>query len=284
MKIAITGAGGLVGSALERRLSRNHEAVALGHGQLDITDRDAVFRFVAEGRPDLIINCAVLGVDACESDPAMARRINVDGPACLAEAANSIGGRLLHFSSNYVFDGEREDHLYTIEDRAMPINVYGSTKLEGESSVTSRCPRAYVVRTSWVFGAGKESFLSTAWRKLANGEALRAITDIRASATFVEDLAGRIEEIIGRNRFATYEIVNEGVCSYESFAVECARLLGLSQSESDRLIERVLERDMQRLAWRPRSTPMRCLVSEEIGLSPMPDWKDALARYIRLRN
>jgi dTDP-4-dehydrorhamnose reductase len=123
--------------------------------------------------------------------------------------------------------------------------------------------------------------LSTAWRKLANSEALRAITDIRASATFVEDLAARVEEIINRSRFATYQIVNQGICSHESFAVECARICGLSQSAIDRLIERVVESDMHRLARRPKSTPMRCLVSEDLGLSAMPSWESALARYVR---
>src|SRR5207244_6334036 len=120
MRALTTGGGGLVATALARRIPA---AVTLTHAQLDITNRPAVFAAVRELRPDLIINCAVVGVDACEADPTLAEAINVDGPALLADAAAA----LVHFSSNYVLD---------------PVNVYGRTKLRGEAAVAERCPRA----------------------------------------------------------------------------------------------------------------------------------------------
>src|ERR1700719_1599489 len=141
---------------------------ALTHRDLDITDAAAVQRTV--GNFDLVINCAVIGVDECERDPTLARAVNIDGPANLARAAKSI----LHFSSNYVFEG-RDERLYAIDDEARPVNEYGRTKLEGERAVLRLNRNGYVVRSSWIFGPGKESFISTVHRRLRAGERARAV-------------------------------------------------------------------------------------------------------------
>jgi dTDP-4-dehydrorhamnose reductase len=229
----------------------------------------------------LIVNCAVLGVDVCERDERAARSSNVDGPRALAESAARAGAEFVHFSSNYVFGGEAEGRApYTIADEPRPPNVYGRTKLEGELAVREAAPRSYVVRTSWVYGPGKESFLSTAHARLKAGLPVRAIRDTWASTTYVEDLAARLEEILERRAYGTYHVVNEGVCSYEDFTREAARLVGLSAEEAARLIETVKEEEMGRDAPRPRYTPMRCLLSEELGLRPLRHWREALAAYV----
>jgi dTDP-4-dehydrorhamnose reductase len=279
MKIIITGAGGLVGGRLAVRLAREHQMLDLRHERLDVTDGDAVRRLVLSARPDAVINCAVLGVDECELAPDAARAINVEAPSSLAAACAEVGAEFLHFGTNYVFDGETEK-FYTADDEPRPINVYGRTKLGGERAALEACARTYVVRTSWVFGAGKRSFLSTAHRELRAGRSVRAITDTWASVTNVADLATRVEEILERKRYGLYHVVNEGVCTYLEFAREVARLVGLSDDEAARLIERVTEEEMNRAARRPRYTPMRCLLSEEIGLRPMRGWRDALADYV----
>ena len=141
-------------------------------------------------------------------------------------------------------------------------------------------PRSYIVRTSWVFGAGKESFLSTAHRELAAGRRVRAIGDTWASVAYVEDLCARVEEIVGKGRHGLYHVVNEGVCTYEDFAREAAHLAGLSEEEAARLIETVTESQVRRPATRPRYTPLRCLAAQEIGLAPLRDWRKALAAYV----
>ena len=282
MNIVITGAGGLVGRHLSARLARNHEVLALSHADLDITDAEVVRRMVGLQRPDLVINCAVVGVDECERDESLARAVNVDGPEALAAAAAEGGAEILHFSSNYVFDGGQEGREpYTAADEPRPVNVYGRTKLEGELAVRSADPRSYVIRTSWVYGPGKESFLATAHAKLRSAMPIRAITDTRANATYVEDLADRVEEILARRAYGTYHVVNEGLCSYYDFALEAARLVGLSPGEAGRLIEPAREEEMGRAAPRPRYTPMRCVLSEELGLRPLRHWRDALAAYVR---
>ena len=279
MKIIITGARGLVGQHLARHFHQAHDVLALSHAELDIADREAVRRLVDRERPELIVNCAVIGVDDCERDPARADAVNVEGPHNLAAAATETGAELLHYSTNYVFDG-RSETFYTISDEALPLNIYGQTKLAGEQAVQAACPRSYIVRTSWVFGTGRDTFLSTAHRHLLAGQKIKAVTDVWASTTFVSDLVQRTGEIIARRHYATYQVVNAGVCSYHDFAVEASRLVDLDMERVERLIESVREDEMDRLAPRPRYTPLRCLVSEELHLEPLRDWRAALADYI----
>lgn len=284
MKIAITGAGGLVGRQLHQHWARNFanecEVRALLHADLDITDGAAVRVWCERERPNLIVNCAVIDVDLCEREPALAQAVNVDGPRHLAAAAAAIDAEMLHFSTNYVFDGRTHGHVYTQTDEAWPINNYGRTKLAGELAVLAANPQSYIVRTSWVFGHGKESFLATLPRKLRAGERVRAITDVWASATYVNDLVARVAELLARRRYGVYHVVNSGVCAYHDYALACARLVGLNEAETATLIEAVSEDQARRLAERPRYTPMQCLLTEELNLPPLRDWRTALAAYI----
>lgn len=257
MRIAVTGASGLVGSAIVQRVG----AIGLTHRDLDITDAAAVQRTV--GDFDLVINCAVIGVDECERDPALARAVNVDGPANLARAAKSI----LHFSSNYVFEG-REEKFYAVADEARPVNEYGRTKLEGERAVLKLNRNSYVIRSSWIFGAGKDSFVSTVHRRLRAGERVRAVSDIWASTTYVLDLIERVAQIIERREFGVHHAVNAGVCSNETFAREAARIVGADP----RLVEPASTRTMHQ-APRPRYTPL-------FASPPLRDWREALAAHI----
>ncbi|MDT5272973.1 MAG: dTDP-4-dehydrorhamnose reductase [Acidobacteriota bacterium] len=279
MKVIITGAGGLVGGCLARRFEQEHEVLAPRRVELEVTDAGAVTRFIDEERPQLVVNCTVLGVDECERDPEAARTVNAEAPRALAAAAALAGADFLHFSTNYVFDGEGRKP-YDERDEPRPLNVYGRTKEEGERAALDANPRSYVVRTSWVFGEDKESFLSTAHRELSAGRSVRAISDTWASVTFVEDLAARVEEIVRTGRHGLYHVVNEGVCTYEDFAREAARLAGLNEEEAARLIETVTESEVQRPARRPRYTPLHCMASAELGLTPLRQWRAALAAYV----
>lgn len=281
MKVLITGAAGLVGSHLARRLASQHDVTALTHSDLDITDDDAVQRIVADLRPGLIYNCAVLQVDECEQNPKKAEAVNVRGPRHLAEAANKIGAEIVQFSTQYAFNGEPVGRApYTVADQPRPVNIYGNTKVAAEQAMREACPRSYIIRTSWVYGSGKNSFLCVVHEHLKEGKRVRAIDDIWSSTTYVEDLIDRCIEIVATRRYATYHVVNEGICTYYEFALEAGRLVGLKRAQIDALIEITHERDMKRSAARPRYTPLRCLVSEEMGLAPMRDWKSALAAYV----
>lgn len=278
----ITGAAGLVGSHLAGRLASEHDVAALRHSDLDITDREAVHRTVADLEPAVIYNCAVLQVDESEQNPVKANAVNVRGPQYLAEAANEIGADMVQFSTQYAFEGESIGRApYTVEDEPRPVNVYGKTKVAGERAVRDACARSYIVRTSWVYGSGKNSFLCVVHDDLKAGRKVRAIDDIWSSTTYVEDLIDRCQEILRSRRYGTYHLVDEGTCTYYEFALEAGRLAGLAREQIDALIEITHERDMKRSAARPRFTPLRCVVSEEMGLPPMRDWRDALAAYVK---
>ena len=280
MRVLITGAAGLVGSHLTRRLRQSAEVLSLKHGELDITDRAAVERCVASTQPDLIINCAVLQVDDAERDPQKAAAVNIEGPRFLAEAGNRAGAEIVHFSTQYVFAGEPPKRApYTIRDKESPVNVYGKTKLIGEQAVREASGRSYIIRTAWVYGAGKESFLCTVHHDLRMHKRVQAIDDIWSSTTYVGDLIDRVMAIQRTGRYGTYHVVNSELCSYYEFALEAGRLAELDDRELDALITITHEQDMKRIAKRPSWTPLRCLLSEELGLSPMRDWRAALAAY-----
>lgn len=285
MRVLIAGAGGLVGRALEEHYGSRSEVFALRHRDLDITDENAVREAVESIAPDLLFNCAVISVDECEVDPARAHAVNVAGPGHLARAASDAGASFIHFSSNYVFGGDRSDHgFYETGDPAKPVNVYGVTKLEGEHRVMSECTRSWIIRTSWVFGEGKESFLATVPRKLRDGERVTAIDDTFASATWVEDLVERVHGIVETDDTGIFHVVNDGVCSYAEFAEEAANILDLSDQERRRLIERKSESLVQRPARRPEWTPMFCDHSQRAGMSPLRSWQQALRAYISRRD
>lgn len=282
MKIAITGAGGLIATHLSRHFAHNHEVLALKHRDLDITNRHEVGRRILDERPALVINCATIDVDDCERDPKLAQAIHVEGPRALAQATNQIGAEFIHFSTNYVFDGREVGRApYTIADEPHPINVYGKAKIAGERAVREACPRSYITRTSWVYGPGKENFLSNAHRNLRSGRRIRAVADVWACTTYVADLVARIAEILARGHYGTYHVVNQGICSNYEFVLEAGRLVGLDAARIEQLIEPITETEAKRLAPRPRYTPMSCLLSEKIGLRLMRNWRSALADCLK---
>ena len=275
MKILITGAGGFVGSRLAEHFSNRNEIVALRHCDLDISDRGRVLERTETECPDIIFNCAVLGIDACEADPAKALALNVEGPANLARAAKRVGAEIVHFSTNYVFDGERRDGFYTIDDDPRPVNEYGRTKLNGEQAVTAECDKSFIVRISWVFGGSRYSFFDKAISSLRRGHRVAAVADNWACVTFVGDLAERLSRIIEYGRYGTYHVVNSGICSKYEFAVEAARLL-VKDCEPVTPVKSTQSLSVAR----PRYTPMACKSSEQLGLEPLGNWKHALQAYL----
>jgi dTDP-4-dehydrorhamnose reductase len=193
-----------------------------------------------------------------------------------------VNAELVHFSSNYVFEGaEIGRSPYTVTDETHPLNIYGRTKLEGEKAVRSVSEKTFLIRTSWVYGSRGTTFLSRVHRDLLSGKRVQAIDDLWASPTYVADLAGRLREIIARRRYGTYHVVNDGVTSYYEFALEAARLAGLSEAQAKGLLQTQYESEARRPAPRPRYTPMRCLLSEELGFPPLRHWRSALAHYVQ---
>lgn len=231
LKILVTGANGQLGREMQRlgAISPNHYLFT-DVAELDITDREAVMRRVADEQVDLIVNCAAYTqVDRAEEEPEMARRINRDAVENLALAAKEQGAALIHVSTDYVFGGEGNIPR-TEEMTVNPLGVYGETKWEGEEAVRATGCRHLIFRTAWLYSEYGANFLKTMLRLTAERETLQVVFDQVGSPTYAGDLAIAIFGIIESEKFrlheGTYHFSNEGVCSWYDFAVEIAREAG----------------------------------------------------------
>jgi dTDP-4-dehydrorhamnose reductase len=276
--VLIAGGGGLLGRTATHLLSNaGWETRAFAHAELDITNEAEVFRAVDRTGPRLIINCAATAdVDRCEREPEWAYAVNETGPRLLARAAAAAGAEIVHVSTDYVFDGSKSDP-YTQKDEAHPLSIYGKSKLAGERAVASECDRSYVIRTSWLFGAGGKNFGSRVIEYARNGQHLKGVADQISIPTYASDLAGRIAEIVSRNVYGLYHVTNTGPASWLDFARLALELAGVTMFE----IEPVTRAMLNQTAPRPHYSAMRCLLSEELGLAPMRPWREALVDFVR---
>ncbi|MBV9925988.1 MAG: dTDP-4-dehydrorhamnose reductase [Acidobacteria bacterium] len=278
MRVIITGAAGLVGSALTQHCrARGDEVFAFDREGLDITDERAVRETFKSLHPDAAVNCAAwTDVDSCELDPQRAFLVNSQGVEALATAARLSAASFVTVSTDYVFDGRRENHFYTQRDEPHPLSAYGAAKLEGERRAQAACARTSVVRTGWLFGQGGKNFLATVVERARRGEALRAISDSYGTPTYAPDLAARLRELAELDLPGIYHVVNAGEgASYEGFARAAIEVADIS----DVRIETVTADALPRPAPRPRNSRLRCLISEAIGLRPLRDWREALAEF-----
>lgn len=280
MKVLVTGAGGMVGQAVVAHLqAHGDEVFPHTHQTLDITDAGAVGECFERESPEVVINCAAwTDVDGCESDHRRAYAVNTRGPETLAYYSRIVKASLITLSTDYVFDGEKEG-FYTQRDDPNPKSVYGSVKLNGERNAQAVCARTIVVRTGWVFGPGGRNFLSTVIERARRNEPLTAISDAYGTPTYSKDLAARLRELAELDLPGLYHVVNGGEgTSFEEFARVALRAGGCESAT----IQSVSVDSLSRPAPRPRNSRLRCLVSEAIGLKPLPHWQEAVSDFAAL--
>lgn len=219
----ITGCKGQLGTELAARLP---DAICADVDVLDITDADAVNKFVKDNSIEVIINCAAYtAVDKAETDVELATKINVDGPRNLAQS----GAKVIHISTDYVFDGCGH-RPYRADDETCPVSVYGKTKRAGEIAVLENAKCAVVIRTAWLYSAHGNNFVKTMRRLGAEKESLNVVADQIGSPTFAGDLADAIVKILPQmtaENSGVYHFTNEGVCSWYDFASEIMEASGL---------------------------------------------------------
>ncbi|HEY6332838.1 MAG TPA: dTDP-4-dehydrorhamnose reductase [Blastocatellia bacterium] len=275
--VVVTGAGGLLGRATVDRFTRSGwSVIALDHAQLDITNEDAVRAALESAGPDLIVNCAATtDVDRCEREPDWAYAANEAGPRFLAQGARRLGAEIVHVSTDYVFDGEK-DGLYTQDDKPNPLSVYASSKLAGERAVAAETDRHYIARSSWVFGAGGKNFGSRVIEYARGGARLKGVMDQESIPTYAPDLAARIEVLAGLKDYGLYHVTNTGPTTWYDFARLALDLAGMG----DFHIEPATRKDLKQAAARPRNSAMRCLKSEAMGLDPLRHWRDAMPEFV----
>jgi len=275
----IAGAGGLLGRSAVSVFSRTGSSVvALARADLDIASEPAVLEAVRSIQPGLVVNCAAAtDVDRCEREPSWAYRANEQGPRNLARACHCSGSDMVHISTDYVFGGDK-DGLYTQDDPPNPKSVYAQSKLAGEVAVRAELDRAYIVRSSWIFGRGGKNFGSRVVDLARSRAPLKGVVDQVSIPTYAPDLANRIEELTRNRTYGLYQVTNSGATTWMEFARLALDLAGLTGIN----IEAVTRAELGQPAARPRNSAMRCLLSERLGLVPLRDWRDALKEFLAI--
>jgi len=276
-KFLITGADGQLARAFEARLDRNGSYyLALSHQELDIKDLRKVRNMVKQFKPDFILNCAAYNyVDKAETEWREAFLVNGIGVRNLALAAEESNAVLIHFSTDYVFDGEK-GKPYLISDIPNPINKYGESKLLGEKFVLTHADRYLLVRVSWVFGDGKNSFplKLLSWAK--GKDELKIVDDQFSSPSYVRDIVHAVLDLISREAYGLYHVSNSLHCSRYEWAEFILEKVGWK----GKLLP-AKRSDFDSPAKRPRFTVLDNFPLEETIGHLLPDWKDATLRFLR---
>jgi len=278
MKVLVTGANGMVArAAISHCESIGDEVVAFTHADLDISDREQVFRRFAELRPEIVLNCAAYtDVDGSETNEETAYSANAVGPENLAAASKEFGSEFVTISTDYVFDGAK-DGFYTQDDMPDPQSVYARSKYEGELRAAAVNSGSIIVRSGWIYGKHGTNFLSVLPDLLQQGRELKTIGDAFGTPTFASDLAVRLRELAGKTESGIFHATNSGPgVSYFEFASDAAALLG----KDPKLIKEISQNDLQRPAARPTNSRLKCDRSKLVGLGPLRDWKNALSEFL----
>jgi dTDP-4-dehydrorhamnose reductase len=275
LKALVTGAGGQLGRALVARLGASAHPFA--RHQLDVTDAAAVSAAVDSVRPDVVINATAYNkVDAAESETEAAFAVNAAGVLSLALAAQRVGARLVHVSTDYVFDGA-QSRPYVEGDAPRPINAYGRSKRAGEMMLEAVGAPALLVRTSGVFGTGGSrakggSFVDRIVERARTGAALRIVDDQRFAPTFAPDLAGALVALIEKGATGVVHVTNDGACSW----YELARA-ALDLAEVHATVDRISSAELAAPARRPAYSVLSNARFAELTGAPLRSWGDALA-------
>lgn len=277
MKILITGASGQLGSDICALLDRRGlEFQGINHTELDIRSRSAVAEKVCAYRPDAVIHCAAYtAVDRAEDEPEACWAVNVDGTKNIALACRETGAKMLYISTDYVFSGDKEGP-YQTTDGALPRSVYGRSKLAGELAVQSLLERCFIVRISWTFGKNGNNFVKTMIRLAEKGTAVNVVCDQTGSPTYTADLAPLLCDMVMTDKYGIYHATNEGECSWADFAEAIFRCSG-----RDAAVGRITTDQYPARAVRPRNSRMSKRSLSEAGFARLPNWQDALVRYLR---
>ncbi|MBR6255269.1 MAG: dTDP-4-dehydrorhamnose reductase [Clostridiales bacterium] len=294
MKLLVTGVAGQLGyDVVNEALKRGFEVIgsdiadrpensapASGYIQMDITDKDQVLNIVTCERPDVIVHCAAwTAVDAAEDEENHEKvdAINHLGTKFIAEAASSIDAKMLYISTDYVFDGQGDAPWKPDDKNYAPLNVYGASKLAGELAVAETLEKYFIVRIAWVFGKNGRNFIKTMLNVGKTHDTVRVVNDQIGTPTYTFDLARLLVDMTESEKYGYYHATNEGgYISWFDFTKEIYNQAGIStkvlpvSSQEYRLSK----------AARPFNSRLDKSKLEEQGFTPLPDWKDALHRYL----
>jgi dTDP-4-dehydrorhamnose reductase len=283
-KVIILGAKGNLGSQLLKALAEQNEILGWDKGEIDITDRDLILKKIGDVKPDLVINAAAYNsVDKCETSDEeyeLAKKINIDGPKFLAEACLKIGAILVHYSTDYVFDGKKRSG-YAETDEPKPINRYGKTKFHGEKRILELSGQGlkwYLIRTSKLFGPmgestfAKQSFFDLMLKLSMDKKVLEAVNNEVSCFTFTPDLAKATKQLIDGGRgYGIYHLTNSGACTWYEAAIELFKIAG-----KDIKVKPVQSSTLLRSAKRPKYS---VLLNTKLPI--LRDYREALREYLK---
>ncbi len=281
MRILITGGSGQLGRDCAMVLKKKHDVTPAASSALDIADRRAVEALVQELKPDVILNCAAFTrVDDCETHKTQAWKVNVEGSKYLASAAGAQGARMIHISTDYVFDGKKPiPGFYTEKDKTHPVSYYGLTKLEAEKTVCAETDRHTILRTAWLYGANGRNFLKTMLR-LALGDPkreIRVVHDQFGSPTWSYRLAEQIEKVMDADINGTFHATSEGHCTWYELAATF-----LNEMEIPNAIVPCTTHDYPTPAKRPVNSILENQRLKDEGLNIMRDWRADLVQFVSI--
>jgi dTDP-4-dehydrorhamnose reductase len=273
MRVTLFGASGLLGRDLVQQLT-GEQLTALSSKDADLRDRARIRDVIHDSRPDwILLAAAYTDVDGCESNRDLAFAVNCEGAIHVADAARDAGSRLLFLSTDYVFDGAKRSP-YEVADPRNPTSVYGETKARAEERLLEILPEVCIARTSWLFGHGGKCFPATILKLASNRPEISVVDDQRGSPTFTRDLASALVELCRADARGIVHVTNSANCTWYEFATEIVRASGLPTK-----VKPVTTAEFQRPAQRPAYSVLSpdSLHAYNIHL---PDWKDALRRYL----
>ncbi|MHB8068983.1 MAG: dTDP-4-dehydrorhamnose reductase [Desulfobaccales bacterium] len=275
MKALITGAAGQLGRALVQELAhRQGEAVATDLAEMNITAWDAVWRTLSAHRPQVVINAAAATrVDDLEADPDLAFKVNALGPRNLAVACRRLGIKLVHISTDYVFDGAKTGP-YVEWDETRPQSVYGWSKWLGETLVREQCPDHFLVRTAWLYGLPGPNFITAILARARAGQELKVVHDQRGTPTSAQALAPQLLALAATEAFGTYHATCQGEATWYEFA----RLI-LERAGLEAQVRPCKTEEFPRPARRPANSVLENRLLQLEGLDLMPSWQEAFHRF-----
>jgi len=283
MKILVTGVKGQLGYDCVRELTlRGYTNVkGIDIDDLDLTKEEDVKKYINEYKPDVVMhNAAWTQVDKAEEMPDKVYEVNALAPKYIAEACKSVGAKMVYISTDYVFDG-LGDMPFNVTDPKKGLSVYGKTKAQGEDFVTSTIDNYFIVRISWVFGKNGNNFVKT-MLKLANmGKTeLNVVSDQIGSVTYTYDLSKLLCDMIETEKYGIYHATNEGFISWAEFAEEIFK-----QAKKQVKVNHVTTEEYLKMVPQQAKRPLNSRMSKEsldkAGFKRLPDWKDALNRYLK---
>jgi len=277
MRILVTGSGGQLGYDVMKVLKQhNIDCLGADRAKLDITDYLSAHKFITAYNPDVIIHCAAYtAVDKAEDDVECCRRVNALGTENIAKICHEINAKMVYISTDYVFSGSGEQ-FYEVDDETGPANVYGLTKLEGERIVRSLLTKYFIVRISWVFGYNGNNFVKTMLKLGETHSELTVVADQIGSPTYTADLAALLYDMAVTDKYGIYHATNEGICSWAEFAREIFKQAGMLVK-----VNPIPASKYPTKASRPFNSRMSKAKLTKNGFKNLPNWQDALKRYLQ---